>query len=80
MSWKPWELEAVEELLLLLDADSVPEDAHLARRACRICQRFGRGQGQGARLDSGDCFAAALAEREQFTLAWVGEDFGAVVI
>jgi ribonuclease VapC len=68
-------LEAVEELLLLLDADVVPVDEDLARRACRIFQRFGKGQGHGAQLNFGDCFAAALAEREQCPLACVGEDF-----
>jgi ribonuclease VapC len=58
-------LGAVEELLLLLDADVVPVDEDLARRACQIFQR----------LNFGDCFAAALAEREQCPLACVGEDF-----
>jgi uncharacterized protein with PIN domain len=35
--------EAAEDLLLLLDADVVPVDGDLARRACRIFQRFGKG-------------------------------------
>ena len=70
-------LGAVEELLLLLDADVVPVDEDLARRACRIFQRFGKGQGHGAQLNFGDCFAAALAEREQCPLACVGEDLHA---
>ncbi len=70
-------LVAVEELLLLLDADVVPVDEDLARRACQIFQRFGKGQGHGAQLNFGDCFAAALAEREQCPLACVGEDFRA---
>ena len=66
---------AVEELLLLLDADVVPVDEDLARRACQIFRRFGKGQGYGAQLNFGDCFTAALAEQEQFPLACVGEDF-----
>jgi ribonuclease VapC len=69
-------LVAVEELLLLLDADVVPVDEDLARRACQIFQRFGKGQGH-AQLNFGDCFAAALAEREQCPLASVGDDFRA---
>ena len=68
---------AGEELLLLLDADVVPVDEDLARRACQIFQRFGKGQGHGAQLNFGDCFAAALAEREQCPLACVGDDFRA---
>ena len=68
-------LEAVEDLLLLLDADVVPVDGDLARRACRIFQRFGKGQGQAAQLNFGDCFAAALAERDQVPLAYAGDDF-----
>jgi len=66
---------AVEELLLLLDADVVPVDEDLARRACQIFRRFGKGQGYGAQLNFGDCFTAALAEQEQFPFACVGEDF-----
>ena len=66
---------AVEELLLLLDADVVPVDEDLARRACQIFRRFGKGQGYGAQLNFGDCLTAALAELEQFPLACVGEDF-----
>jgi uncharacterized protein with PIN domain len=46
-------------------------------RACQIFQRFGKGQGHGAQLNFGDCFAAALAEREQCPLACVGDDFRA---
>jgi ribonuclease VapC len=68
-------LEAVEDLLLLLDADVVPVDGDLARRACRIFQRFGKGQGHAAQLNFGDCFAAALAERDQAPLAYTGDDF-----
>ena len=68
-------LDAVEELLLLLDADVVPVDGDLARRACRIFQRFGKGQGHAAQLNFGDCFAAALAERDQAPLAYTGDDF-----
>ena len=57
--------EAVEDLWLLLDADVVPVDGDQARWDCRIFQRFGKGQGHGAQVNFGDCFAAALAERKQ---------------
>lgn len=59
----------------------VPVDADLARRALALYQRFGKGLdnglGHAAQLNFGDCFAAALAEREQLPLAYAGEDFAA---
>ena len=55
----------------------VPVDADLARRALALHQRFGKGFGHAAQLNFGDCFAAALAEREQLPLAYAGEDFAA---
>lgn len=70
-------LEAVEELLVLLDPDVIPVDAALARRAVQVFQRYGKGQGHGARLNFGDCFAAALAQQEGLPLAFSGEDFRA---
>ena len=70
-------LEAMEALLQVLDPDVLPVDAALARQAVRLFQRFGKGQGHAAQLNFGDCFAAALAEREQMPLAFVGDDFRA---
>jgi ribonuclease VapC len=63
----------------------VPVDADLARRALALYQRFGRGLDKGfgkglghaAQLNFGDCFAAALSEREQLPLASAGEEFAA---
>ena len=59
----------------------VPVDADLARRALALYQRLGKGLDKGlghaAQLNFGDCFAAALAEREQLPLADAGEDFAA---
>jgi ribonuclease VapC len=70
-------LGAVEAFLQLLDPDVVPVDAELARRAVAVFQRFGKGQGHPAQLNFGDCFAAALADREQLPLAFTGNDFSA---
>ena len=70
-------LDAVEALLLVLEPDVVPVDEALARRAALLSQSFGKGQGQAAQLNFGDCFAAALAERHQLPVASAGEDFGA---
>jgi len=68
-------LPAVEAFLALLDPDVVPVDAELARRALGLFQRHGKGQGNRAQLNFGDCFAAALAERDSLPLAFVGSDF-----
>ena len=70
-------LEPVEALLALLDPDVVAVDADLARRAVALYQRFGKGLGHAAQLNFGDCFAAALAQREQLPLAYAGDDFAA---
>lgn len=68
-------LEAAEALLLVLDPDVVPVDGALARRAAGLFQPFGKGQGHTDQLNFGDCFAAALAEREQLPLVFAGDDF-----
>ncbi|MCT0215758.1 type II toxin-antitoxin system VapC family toxin [Synechococcus sp. CS-1330] len=61
-------LEPMRTLLDLIDPDVVPVDADLAERALGIFKRFGKGQGHPAQLNFGDCFAAALAERDQLPL------------
>jgi ribonuclease VapC len=68
-------LQPVEAFLDLLDPDVVPVDAELARRALVLFQNHGKGQGSKAQLNFGDCFAAALAERDHLPLAFVGKDF-----
>ncbi|MCP9789481.1 type II toxin-antitoxin system VapC family toxin [Cyanobium sp. Maggiore-St4-Cus] len=68
-------LEPMRTLLNLIDPDLVPVDADLAERALGIFKRFGKGQGHPAQLNFGDCFAAALAERDQLPLGYIGDDF-----
>lgn len=68
-------LEPMRTLLDLIDPDVVPVDADLAERALGIFKRFGKGQGHRAQLNFGDCFAAALAERDQLPLGYIGDDF-----
>ena len=68
-------LEPMRTLLGLVDPDVVPVDADLAERALGIFKRFGKGQGHPAQLNFGDCFAAALAERDQLPLGYIGDDF-----
>ena len=68
-------LEPMQTLLELIDPDVVPVDGDLAERALGIFKRFGKGQGHRARLNFVDCFAAALAERDQLPLGYIGDDF-----
>ncbi len=68
-------LEPMRTLLDLIDPDVVPVDADLAERALAIVQRFGKGQGHPTQLNFGDCFAAALAERDRLPLGFIGHDF-----
>jgi ribonuclease VapC len=68
-------LEPMQTLLELIDPDVVPVDGDLAERALGIFKRFGKGQGHPAQLNFGDCFAAALAERDQLPLGYIGDDF-----
>jgi ribonuclease VapC len=68
-------LEPMQTLLELIDPDVVPVDGELAERALGIFKRFGKGQGHPAQLNFGNCFAAALAERYQLPLGYIGDDF-----
>ena len=68
-------LEPMQTLLELIDPDVVPVDGELAERALGIFKRFGKGQGHPAQLNFGDCFAAALAERDHLPLGYIGDDF-----
>ena len=68
-------LEPMQTLLELIDPDVVPVDGDLAERALGIFQRFGKGQGHPAQLNFGDCFAAALAERDHLPLGYISDDF-----
>ena len=68
-------LEPMQTLLELIDPDVVPVDGELAERALGIFKRFGKGQGHPAQLNFGDCFAAALAERDHLPLGYISDDF-----
>lgn len=53
-----------------------PVDEEQARAAREAYRDFGRGSGHPARLNFGDCFAYALAQRRGEPLLFKGEDFG----
>ena len=63
----------VDELLAALGVDVRDADAALAHRAASAFERF-RGRA-GGRLNLGDSFAYALAEREGDGLLFKGNDF-----
>lgn len=52
-----------------------PVTEHQARLARTAYREFGRGSGNPARLNFGDCFAYALAKETDEPLLFVGNDF-----
>jgi len=69
-------LESVEKLLESLRAEEVPVSPALARLAVTAAARFGRGVGNPAGLNFGDCFSYALATARGERLLFIGDDFG----
>ena len=67
--------DLAEGLLSQLGVSVAPVDAAIARAAAAVFERFGKGSGSGARLNLGDCFAYALAQREGDGLLFKGNDF-----
>ncbi|MEM9137004.1 MAG: type II toxin-antitoxin system VapC family toxin [Cyanobacteria bacterium P01_F01_bin.42] len=67
----------VNQLLNRLDADYVPVDQDLAEKAAELYQHFGKGTLHPAKLNYGDCFAAALASVQAMPLLFCGVDFQA---
>ncbi|WP_342151011.1 type II toxin-antitoxin system VapC family toxin [Methylorubrum sp. SB2] len=72
-------LEAAQaDVAMLLDLARIsvvpigPEDAD---RALDAFERYGKGTGHPARLNMGDCFAYAVAQRHAVPLLYKGEDF-----
>lgn len=63
------------ELLRRQQIETVVLDESLADAAADAYRRFGKGR-HPAGLNVGDCFAYALAAREQVPLLFKGDDFG----
>ena len=66
----------IEDLDIIIEPASLGQ-AQLAREAH---SRFGRGTGHPARLNFGDCFTYALAERTGHPVLCTGDDFAATGI
>jgi ribonuclease VapC len=66
--------ERARQFLALEQIRTIPCDEALADAAADAHRRFGKGR-HPAGLDFGDCFAYALATREQVPLLFKGDDF-----
>jgi ribonuclease VapC len=53
-----------------------PVDETQARLALQARIRFGRGMGQGGKLNFGDAFSYALSRVREAPLLFIGDDFG----
>jgi ribonuclease VapC len=69
-------LAGAQALMDALNVEVVSVDAQTASAAARAFKRFGRRT--PARLNLGDCFAYALAEREGDGLLFKGDDFSKI--
>ncbi|MCC5863299.1 MAG: type II toxin-antitoxin system VapC family toxin [Gammaproteobacteria bacterium] len=67
--------EDVEALLAIAGIQIEPFTAAQARLASDAYARYGKGLGQKARLNLGDCFSYALAADLNSPLLFKGEDF-----
>jgi ribonuclease VapC len=67
-------VERARSFLLAQCIQTIPLDEALADSALDAYRRFGKGRHQ-AGLNFGDCFAYALARREQVPLLFKGDDF-----
>ena len=65
----------LDELLAAADVRIQPLTVEHARIARQAHQDFGKGSGQPAQLNLGDCFSYALAASRQEPLLFTGEDF-----
>lgn len=71
---RPYGLEAVERLMREAGLSVISLDRHDAEAAVAAWRRFGRGR-HPARLNFGDCFTYALAERTGYPILCLGNDF-----
>lgn len=68
--------DLVDTILRQYRIEIVPLTESQVRLAREVNLLFGKGGGQGAGLNFGDCFAYALAKQTVEPLLFVGNDFG----
>ncbi len=71
----PQKARQVDELLALVEPEIVPFDHDQLVSARDAYSRYGRGSGNTAVLNMGDCFSYALAKTRNLPLLFKGNDF-----
>lgn len=71
----PQKARQIDEFLSLVEPEIVPFDVEQLGAARDAYSRFGRGSGNTAVLNMGDCFAYALAKTRNVPLLFKGDDF-----
>ena len=67
--------ERLSQLIRLSGIEIVPFDEAQVRIGIDARLRYGRGSGNSAKLNFGDCFAYALAKARNLPLLFKGDDF-----
>lgn len=67
--------ERLSRLIRFSEIDIVPFDEAQASIGIDARFRYGRGSGNSAKLNFGDCFAYALAKARNLPLLFKGDDF-----
>ena len=69
------EFEAIERFVFRAGIEQRSIPAALTREVVETYARYGKGQGSGAKLNMGDCFAYAMARHLGVPLLYKGDDF-----
>ena len=68
--------DRVDDFLAITGTRSISVTPDIAALALDAFARYGKGQGHPAQLNMGDCFAYAVAKKEDAPLLFKGDDFG----
>lgn len=68
--------DRVDDFLAITGTRSISVTPDIAALALDAFARYGKGQGHPAQLNMGDCFAYAVAKKQDAPLLFKGDDFG----
>ena len=68
--------DRVDDFLAITGTRSISVTPDIAALALDAFARYGKGQGHPAQLNIGDCFAYAVAKKQDAPLLFKGDDFG----
>lgn len=68
--------DRVDDFLAITGTRSISVTPDIAALALDAFARYGKGQGHPAQLNMGDCFAYAVAKKQDAPLLFKGGDFG----